>query len=130
MWSMRLSSSSLKAMTLPAYASDDSWRHRPSVLGLRWDDIDLGAGRLSVRRALIPSGREVVVSEPKTARGRRHRSPSIPRPSPCSRPKPPVGSPSRASLAERLDRLRLRLYRENGEALDPENVTHATGARP
>ncbi len=44
---------------------------RGEALGLKWDDIDLEAGRLSVRRALIPSGREVVVSEPKTARGRR-----------------------------------------------------------
>ena len=32
---------------------------------------DLEAGRLSVRRALIPSGREVIVSEPKTVKGRR-----------------------------------------------------------
>jgi integrase len=44
---------------------------RGEALGLKWDDVDLEAGRLSVRRALIPSGREVVVSEPKTARGRR-----------------------------------------------------------
>jgi integrase len=44
---------------------------RGEALGLRWEDIDLGAGRLCVRRALVPSGREVVVSEPKTARGRR-----------------------------------------------------------
>ncbi len=44
---------------------------RGEALGLRWQDVDLEAGRLSVRRALVPSGREVVVSEPKTARGRR-----------------------------------------------------------
>ena len=44
---------------------------RGEALGLRWEDVDLEAGRLSVRRALVPSGREVVVSEPKTARGRR-----------------------------------------------------------
>ena len=44
---------------------------RGEGLGLRWEDIDFEAARLSVRRALIPSGREVVVSEPKTARGRR-----------------------------------------------------------
>jgi integrase/predicted RNA-binding Zn-ribbon protein involved in translation (DUF1610 family) len=44
---------------------------RGEGLGLRWEDVDFEAARLSVRRALIPSGREVVVSEPKTARGRR-----------------------------------------------------------
>ena len=44
---------------------------RGEALGLRWEDGDLEAGRLSVRRALIPNGAVVVVSEPKTARGRR-----------------------------------------------------------
>ena len=44
---------------------------RGEALGLRWEDVDLEQGRLSVRRALIPNGRTVVVSEPKTARGRR-----------------------------------------------------------
>jgi integrase len=44
---------------------------RGEAIGLRWSDVDLEGGRLSVRRALIPSGREVIVSEPKTAKGRR-----------------------------------------------------------
>ena len=44
---------------------------RGEGLGLRWEDVDFEAARLAVRRALIPSGRSVVVSEPKTARGRR-----------------------------------------------------------
>jgi len=44
---------------------------RGEALGLRWEDLDLEAGRISVRRALIPNGAVVVVSEPKTARGRR-----------------------------------------------------------
>jgi integrase/predicted RNA-binding Zn-ribbon protein involved in translation (DUF1610 family) len=44
---------------------------RGEAIGLRWRDVDLEAGRLSVRRALIPINREVVVSEPKTAKGRR-----------------------------------------------------------
>jgi integrase len=44
---------------------------RGEAIGLRWSDVDLEAGRLSVRRALIPINREVVVSEPKTAKGRR-----------------------------------------------------------
>jgi site-specific recombinase XerD len=44
---------------------------RGEAIGLRWSDVDLEGGRLSVRRALIPINREVVVSEPKTAKGRR-----------------------------------------------------------
>jgi integrase len=44
---------------------------RGEALGLRWEDVDLEVGRLCVRRALVPCGREVLVSEPKTARGRR-----------------------------------------------------------
>jgi integrase/predicted RNA-binding Zn-ribbon protein involved in translation (DUF1610 family) len=44
---------------------------RGEAIGLRWSDVDLENARLSVRRALIPINREVVVSEPKTAKGRR-----------------------------------------------------------
>jgi integrase len=43
---------------------------RGEVVDLRSSDVDLEAGRLAVRRALIPSGRDVVVSEPKTIKGR------------------------------------------------------------
>jgi integrase len=44
---------------------------RGEALGVKWDDVDLAAGCLCVRRSLIPLGGEVIVSEPKTARGRR-----------------------------------------------------------
>jgi integrase len=44
---------------------------RGEARGLRWDDVDLEAGRLPVRRALIPQGDGVIVSEPKTVTGRR-----------------------------------------------------------
>jgi integrase len=44
---------------------------RGEAIGLRWSDVDLEGGRLAVRRALIPSGREVIVSVPKTIKGRR-----------------------------------------------------------
>jgi integrase len=44
---------------------------RGEALGLRWTDIDLEAGRLSIQRSLVPAAGEVIVSEPKTAKGRR-----------------------------------------------------------
>jgi integrase len=44
---------------------------RGEVLGVKWDDVDFEVGCLAVRRSLIPLGGEVIVSEPKTARGRR-----------------------------------------------------------
>ena len=44
---------------------------RGEALGLRWDDLDLEANTITIRRALVPLGGRVEVSEPKTARGRR-----------------------------------------------------------
>jgi integrase len=44
---------------------------RGEVLGVQWPDVDLAAARVAVRRALVTVGHQVVVSEPKTARGRR-----------------------------------------------------------
>lgn len=43
---------------------------RGELLGLRWDDIDLEAGTVAIRRALVVVGYEVVVSETKTDRAR------------------------------------------------------------
>jgi integrase len=44
---------------------------RGEVAGLRWADVDLDAGRVSPRRPRVVVNYEVVVSEPKTAKGRR-----------------------------------------------------------
>jgi integrase len=44
---------------------------RGEVLGLRWEDVDMEHGRVTIRRALVPVNGEVHVSEPKTKRGRR-----------------------------------------------------------
>jgi integrase len=44
---------------------------RGEVLGLRWSDIDLEDGRLSVRQTVITVNYEIQFSTPKTNRGRR-----------------------------------------------------------
>ncbi len=44
---------------------------RGEVAGLRWVDVDLDTGRVSPRRPRVVVNFEVVVSEPKTAKGRR-----------------------------------------------------------
>ena len=44
---------------------------RGELLGLRWPDVDLGRARVAVRRSLVTVGHKVMVSEPKTAKGRR-----------------------------------------------------------
>ncbi len=44
---------------------------RGEALGLKWSDLDLDAGRLSVRRTLVAVGYDVKWSEPKTAKSRR-----------------------------------------------------------
>src|SRR5450759_4403800 len=44
---------------------------RGEAIGLRWSDVDLEAGRLSVRRALIPSGRAAWALSTSIVEGRR-----------------------------------------------------------
>jgi integrase len=44
---------------------------RGEVLGVQWPDVDLARARVGVRRSLVTVGHQVVVSEPKTAKGRR-----------------------------------------------------------
>ena len=44
---------------------------RGELAGLRWEDLELGAGMLSVNRATVVADGHAIESEPKTARGRR-----------------------------------------------------------
>jgi integrase len=44
---------------------------RGEVLGLRWCDIDLVGGTISIRQTVVNVAYQVKLSEPKTARGRR-----------------------------------------------------------
>ena len=48
-----------------------SGMRRGEACGLRWCDCDLAEGRIAIRRALVPIAHTVLVSEPKTAHGRR-----------------------------------------------------------
>ena len=65
-----------------AHVADDRlfalWRllamtgmRRGEALGLAWEDLDMEAGRLTIRRAWIPVNGVGQMSEPKTRRGRR-----------------------------------------------------------
>jgi len=95
---------------------------RGEAIGLRWSDVDLEAGRLAVRRALIPNGRDVVVSEPKTIKGRR-----------VIAIDPGTVEVLKAQAARQLDEQNdwdetwvetgLVFTLENGKALDPESVS-------
>jgi len=95
---------------------------RGEAIGLRWSDVDLDGGRLAVRRALIPSGREVIVSEPKTVKGRR-----------VIAIDPGTVEVLKAQAARQLDEQKdwdeawvetgLVFTLENGAALDPESVS-------
>ena len=56
----------------PAFhLSSHTGMRRGEILGLRWGDLDLEAGRLSVRRALVSVAYEVELSDVKTGSGRR-----------------------------------------------------------
>jgi integrase len=44
---------------------------RGEALGLRWPDLDLDAGRASIRQTVIAIKHTVMISTPKTAKGRR-----------------------------------------------------------
>ena len=44
---------------------------RGEAIGLRWEDVDIDAGAISICQTLVPVDGKVIVSDPKTARGRR-----------------------------------------------------------
>jgi integrase len=44
---------------------------RGELVGLRWQDVDLNAGRIAVRRTLVMVSGKPALAEPKTAKGRR-----------------------------------------------------------
>ena len=97
---------------------------RGEVLGLRWLDVDLDQGRVSVSQTLVAVEGEVLVSEPKTARGRRN---------------VPLDATTRSALREHRDRQRVErsaygvayvdedlvFCREDGTPLHPDAFSDA-----
>lgn len=49
----------------------DTGMRQGELSGLQWDDIDLSAGAVTIRRAIVQIKEDFIVNEPKTARGRR-----------------------------------------------------------
>jgi integrase len=94
---------------------------RGEAIGLRWSVVDLEAGCLAVRRALIPNDRDVIVSEPETVKGRR-----------VIAVDPGTVEVSKGQAARQLDEQKewdeawvesgLVFTAENGAALNPETV--------
>src|SRR5207248_14142 len=53
------------------FLSANSGMRRGEVMGLRWEDVDLDASRLSVRHAVLNVAYELVTSDVKTPTSRR-----------------------------------------------------------
>ena len=97
---------------------------RGEALALRWEDVDLIAGRVSVHRSLVPLDGKVIVSEPKTRRGNRL----------VSLDGTTVAELKRLRKTQREERLAwgpgwvdtgLVFTRENGASLHRERITRA-----
>jgi integrase len=95
---------------------------RGEALGLRWRDVDLDAGRLSIVQTVVVNGNEVRFDTPKTDKGRRS----------ISIPSSTLAALRRWSTRQKADRLRwgedyedsgLVFTMENGTRLDPRTVS-------
>jgi integrase len=100
---------------------------RGEACGLRWDDVDLENARLSVRRALVPHGDTIIVSEPKTARGSTRHRPRRRHGGSAQGTGPPPDRRPR-EMGRRLDRFRLRVHqgeRRTAASADREPLLRA-----
>ncbi len=95
---------------------------RGEVLGLRWQDIDFDRRRLSIRQTIISIDYQVVISEPKTARGRR----SVALDSgtvTALRAHRAAQNQQKLKLGEAYQDLGLVFCRENGSPIHPDRFT-------
>ena len=101
---------------------------RGEVLGLRWEDVELGAGTISIRQTRVMTGYQPLLSTPKTRRGRRQ----------VALDPATVAALSENRRRQRLERLEAEapgkesgfvFTREDGEPYHPERVSKLfTGA--
>lgn len=89
---------------------------RGDVLGLRWNRVDLDAGRASIQQTVVCVGHEVCSSEPKTKKGKR------------SVPLDPttvavLRALHKAQTTHALDGSDLIFRDDAGSPLDPESVS-------
>lgn len=66
-----LNSAKKSRLYVPTLVALTCGLRRGEILGLRWQDVDLDAGRLSVRRVLTRANGKIFFREPKTKRGNR-----------------------------------------------------------
>ena len=115
---------------LEGHRLEAAWRvsamtgmRRGEVLGLRWSDIDLEAGRVHVRQALVSVAYELVVSTPKNHRARViDLDPGTIEHLQSHRRRQLV---DRAEWGSDYDDADLVFCKENGEPLHPQTFTQA-----
>lgn len=108
----------------PIFLAVTTGLRRGEMLGLRWDDIDLQAGQLSVRQSLEQTKTALTFKQPKTAKGTRI----------VALPPVTVETLRRHKADQAKNRLRLGpeyndgglvFARTDGCPLDPRSVSHA-----
>lgn len=92
---------------------------RGELLGLKWEDLDLDAGMLQVRRTLSETGDGRIFEAPKSGKGRSIRL--------TKRAVTALRSHRKTQLEERISRAKLGLWQENGLVFASETGTPIQG---
>jgi integrase len=112
------------ALYLPVLVGITTGMRRGEILGLRWSDLDLKAGRLTVNQSMEQIGAKITFKAPKTAGSRRT----------ITLPAITVEALAAHRKAQAAERLRLGLGKADlvftqpdGEPMNAENLTRAFG---